>query len=359
MQALLCSALLVWAQQQPKLEEIREASPAMKPEELVMLAEPVRVIQVLDKTSLVASPWETKTELFSRRVILEGISTDNHPVDSYLGLGGQVFRVAESRALGSDKVPVLRQDRTETEGWPARLQKDRKTREEAQQRQLKKIKGQVPFVLSFPPEKPRDPKTTTTASKAKGGDPVLPRVNAFAGKDSIFIIAAMDDEPVQSLNFYIKGISPKGFFLGKAPLGLQGVPLMITERKVIRGVEVYYADARQAQSFLQKQREAGKPATEKDKEAEQAKKDRMEEARKLIPDLVAQMKRSVDNHQKAVREEDQAGVAMSAKAIQGHLEKLRKALDRVCEELPKEESDRFIPQVEAAIRQGREAIGKE
>ena len=357
MQALFCFALLIWAQA-GKLEEIHDASPAMKVEDLVLLVEPVRVVQVLDKTSLVASPWESKTELFAKRVILEGIATDNHPADSYLGLGGQVFRVAESRAMGTEKVPVLRLDRTETDGWATRLQKDRHTREEAQQRQLKKIKGQIPFVLSFPPEKAKDPRAATGSSRSKVGEPILPRVNALAGKDSIFIIAAMDDDPGQSLNLYLKGFSPKGFFPGKAPLTLQGVPLMITERKVIRGVDVYFADARQAQTYLRKQRETAKPETEKSKEAEQAKKARAEETRKLVAELIAQMKRSTDNHQKAVQAQDQSGVALSAKAIQGHLEKLGKALDRVCEDLPKDESDQLLPQVEAAIRQGREAIGE-
>ena len=358
MPALLWSALLVWAQP-AKLEEIREASPGMKAGDLVTLAEAARVVQIVDKTSLLVSPWETKAELFSKRLILEGIATENHPVESYLGLGGQVFRVGESRAMGPEKIPVLLRDKTESDGWLARLQNDRKTREEAQQRQLKKIKGQIPFVLSFPPEKPKDPRASATTLRTKAAEAVLPKVNAFAGKDSLFIIAVMDDDPGQSLNLYIKGINPKGYFLGKAPTGLQGVPLLITERKIVRGVEVYHADARQAQATLRKQREAGKPETEKDKEAEQAKKNRMDEIRKLVPDLIAQMKRSVDNHQKAVKEEDQSAAAMSAKAIRGHLEKLRKVLDQVCEELPEEESDLLIPQVEAAIRQGREAIGKE
>lgn len=358
MLVLLCSSLLMaWGQSSP--EPVKEATPTMVPGDLVTLVEPVRVSRILDKTTLAVRPWENYPEHFRKQVIVEGVLTDTHAEDAYVGLCGQVFRVAEARMQDQEKVPVLRLDKAATDGWFDRLAKDPKIREDAHQRQLKKMQGQIPFVLAFPEEKPKDPKVPAASTRTKGKVPVAPKVNAFATKESVFIVAAIDDNPTQSLNFYIKGVSPKGLAVGKAPLTLQGVPLLITERRVIRGVEVYYADARQAQAHQKRQAETNKSPAQKAMEAELAKKERAAESRKLIPDLVEQMQKSVDNYQKAIQANDQAAAGLSAKAIRGHIDKLSKAMDRVCEDLPKDESDRLIPQAEAAVRLGKETIPPE
>jgi hypothetical protein len=358
MLVLACfSLMMAWGQTTP--EAIKDATPAMVTGDLVILVEPVRVSRILDKTTLAVRPWENAAEHFRKQVILEGVLTDAHAEDDYVGLCGQVFRVAEARMLDLEKVPVLRLDKAATDGWFDRLTKDQKIREDAHQRQLKKMQGQIPFVLAFPEEKPKDPKASATTAKTKGKVPVAPKVNAFATKESVFIVAAIDDNPTQSLNFYIKGVSPKGFAVGKPPLTLQGVPLLITERRVIRGVEVYFADARQAQAHQKRQAETNKSPAQMAMDAELAKKERAAETRKLIHDLVEQMQKSVANYQKAIQANDAPAASHSAKAIQGHIEKLTKAMDRVCEDLPKDESDKLILQAEAAIRLGKESTRPE
>lgn len=336
MVSLVSGLLLLFSQ--PK---VLDATPAMGVDDLVTLVEPVRVTRILDKTSLMVRPFEGNPDHFQRELILEGVPTESLVPEGYVGLTGKVFRVAASRGVGDESILVLKLDKTGTDQWRDNLAKDKKTRDDANERYMKKIRGQEPFTFAF--------------SDAKDGSP---KVNRFGAKDSAFIVGAIEDNPKESLNFYIKGINPKGFAIGKVPTSLEGVPLIITEKRVIRGVEVYYADARQAQIHLKREAETGKSASQKSREAELAKKERLGETRALIPKLIEQMEKSVANYQKAVEGEEKSLAELSSKAVENHLASLKKAVERVREDLPPPEAEPLVKKAETAMEAGRKAITK-
>lgn len=322
-------------------QKVQDASPAMGVDDLVTLVEPVRVTRVLDKTSLMVRPFETHPDHFQKELILEGVPTESQVADGYVGLTGKVFRVAATRPVGDETVLVLKLDKAGTDQWRENLAKDKKVQEEAHERYMKKIRGQEPFTLAF--------------SDAKDGSP---KVNRFGARDSAFIVGAIEDNPKESHNFYIKGINPKGFAIGKTPASLEGVPLIITEKRVIRGVEVHYADARQAQIHLKREAVTGKSATQKDREAARARKERLGETRNLVPKLAEQMEKSVANYQKAVMDEETSLAELSRKAIENHVASLKKAIERIREDLPPAEADPLVKKAEEVMETGRKAISK-